>query len=610
MANGIYLRKIVVRGVNKQSASIELDKGLNVLSGASNTGKSYVFNCIDFILGAGTSPKDIEEAKGYNEVRAEFCTFDGITFTLSRYFNENVVYLAECSMDDFSRSKTRKLSTTHSSKNDENLSAYLLDILGMKGKKLKKNQLNEKKEVSFRDIARFSLINEEKIISETSPIYTGQHTSQTVEDALFRLILSGKDDDDLETYEDPKIAKSKISGKIEYLKDSVKKKEDSLSELKKEVQKLKSDELNLQIEELTEIVDKANKNVIEEEKNRQKIWDKIEELNSKIIQIRELKKRFASLDKHYESDLRRLDFINEGAQYIEQIKDIDCPICGSLIKKNLLEPYESNAEDIKESLKAEYLKISKKQNELKSTVEDLGKDETELIIQITNEKKKFDEINSYIMSKLKPVYTVNKDKLQSFLDLKKQQNECAWIQEEINRQEREIAYYQQKLQEKEKKASQIVLSDEIYQGLAKDIKDILCTWGLNCKNVYYKKTDNDIEVDGKSRQNFGKGFRAIYLSAFMIAVMKYCIRKDLNHPKFLILDSPLTAYKEKDSVVSGDNIGEEIQNKFYTSINNLEIITKCQIFIIDNKDPPKNINITRIHFSRNEEIGRYGFFPI
>jgi len=102
----------------------------------------------------------------------------------------------------------------------------------------------------------------------------------------------------------------------------------------------------------------------------------------------------------------------------------------------------------------------------------------------------------------------------------------------------------------------------------------------------------------------------------MIAVLLFCLKHNLKHPSFLVLDSPLTQYKERDvGRNSGDReerIPEEIQNRFYESLANLKDINKVQIVVIENKDPPEDIKgkINYVHFSKNEKVGRYGFYPL
>ena len=73
MANprGIQLRSLRLRGQGRAEARIDFSPGLNVISGVSDTGKSYILKCIDFLFGASKKPKDIDEANGYEQVYLE-----------------------------------------------------------------------------------------------------------------------------------------------------------------------------------------------------------------------------------------------------------------------------------------------------------------------------------------------------------------------------------------------------------------------------------------------------------------------------------------------------------------------------------------------------------
>jgi DNA repair ATPase RecN len=62
MRAGFQLRALRVTGKMKEPAEIAFGPGLNVISGASSTGKSYLLQCIDFACGAGTKPKVIDES--------------------------------------------------------------------------------------------------------------------------------------------------------------------------------------------------------------------------------------------------------------------------------------------------------------------------------------------------------------------------------------------------------------------------------------------------------------------------------------------------------------------------------------------------------------------
>ena len=62
----MILHKLTLSGDGKKNATITFNKGLNVISGDSDTGKTYAFQCIDYMLGKENPPKEIIEAKGYN----------------------------------------------------------------------------------------------------------------------------------------------------------------------------------------------------------------------------------------------------------------------------------------------------------------------------------------------------------------------------------------------------------------------------------------------------------------------------------------------------------------------------------------------------------------
>ncbi|WP_279446879.1 hypothetical protein [Acinetobacter baumannii] len=76
--------------------------------------------------------------------------------------------------------------------------------------------------------------------------------------------------------------------------------------------------------------------------------------------------------------------------------------------------------------------------------------------------------------------------------------------------------------------------------------------------------------------------RSITHAAFTVGLQEYCKEHKLPHPGFIILDSPLLAYREPESddealVLNGVN------NKFY---DYLKKFSDRQVIIIENNDPP------------------------
>lgn len=60
-APGFRLRFLSFFGPQKPPAAITFGPGLNVLYGASNTGKSFIVEAIDFMLGGKPPLRDIPE---------------------------------------------------------------------------------------------------------------------------------------------------------------------------------------------------------------------------------------------------------------------------------------------------------------------------------------------------------------------------------------------------------------------------------------------------------------------------------------------------------------------------------------------------------------------
>lgn len=88
----------------------------------------------------------------------------------------------------------------------------------------------------------------------------------------------------------------------------------------------------------------------------------------------------------------------------------------------------------------------------------------------------------------------------------------------------------------------------------------------------------------------------------------------LPHPKVIVLDSPLTTFKEreKDKSISSDEIviNDEVKQAFFKYLSTQK--SGMQFIILDNAIPPKEVipKIKYYNFTKNESLGRYGFIPL
>jgi len=153
------------------------------------------------------------------------------------------------------------------------------------------------------------------------------------------------------------------------------------------------------------------------------------------------------------------------------------------------------------------------------------------------------------------------------------------------------------------------LTDTMVSPFSLLVEETLKSWGFpGGDRVHFDTQVKDLVIAGKPRVSYGKGLRAITQAAFSISLLEYCISRDSPHPGFIILDSPLLSYKEPESV-EDDLSDTNLNSNFYRYL--LQIQNSMQIIIIENTDPPSDVELGgRVeHFSGIVGEGRFGLFP-
>ena len=193
---GFRIRHLSFHGPGRPPASVNFGPGLNVLYGASDTGKSFVVDSIDFMLGGRPPLRDIPERVGYDHVLMGIETIDGQAYTLSRSADGGRFRLHEGAHlePQAAEMEGRELSDQHSDRNADNLSTFLLQLCGLSGKRVRRNRVGDTNSLSFRNIARLLIVTETEITAQRSPLSDGNPTADTPNFATFKLLLTGVDD--------------------------------------------------------------------------------------------------------------------------------------------------------------------------------------------------------------------------------------------------------------------------------------------------------------------------------------------------------------------------------------------------------------------------------
>ncbi|OQW47924.1 MAG: hypothetical protein A4S09_14095 [Proteobacteria bacterium SG_bin7] len=601
MSHGFYFSRLEIRGKNKETAALVFKPGLNIVSGASNTGKSYAVECMRFILGGNKQPKRIKQSDGYEECVVECQTYSGATFQLARSLKGGDFELLD---------KDGKRVLGQQEVND-----YLLTLTGFSGQKIKTNESNKLRDISYRDLRLLTIIEETKIIQSESPILTGQYVNKTSEEAVFRFLLSNTDDSSLKQKKEPKIIAAEASSKREVLESLIAKRKEKISSLRAEVEDQTVEEINSEINEYSESLTSLSKKLNDIDSRRRSLWTRMNEITSRLESISELLYRFNILRDQYDSDLGRLEFIGEGNHLLAQLSVSVCPHCSQKIDQHNTysrcdEPESINFSEFEASRAAEASKIKAHKADLISTIAELEvekKQKTELLRDL---KENVQTLDAEIKKTLQPQVQERKSNLDHRYRLLVVARERDRLVEELIEFEKQVGGIEVSTKkDKKEKEKQTLYSASNLKKLSDEIQTLLKAWAFpGSDSVVFSEADLDLVIGGEKRSSFGKGYRAIAFSSFVIGLLNYCKIDSGLHPNHIVLDSPLTTYRGGD-LKEKDKIDNAVENGFFGDLAKVD--STRQIIVFDNKEPEKDVRekVNYIHFSGKTGIGRYGFFP-
>ncbi len=139
------------------------------------------------------------------------------------------------------------------------------------------------------------------------------------------------------------------------------------------------------------------------------------------------------------------------------------------------------------------------------------------------------------------------------------------------------------------------LTTQSAQEFADEVSVVLDAWDFpGQRRVTFDLETYDIIIDGKRRRDNGKGVRAITHAAFKVALLTFCRKRNLPHPGFLILDTPLVTYRDpitsKGGSLSDDErqiSNSDLKDRMFAHLHSLG--SMGQFILFDNADPPSNV---------------------
>jgi hypothetical protein len=606
---GFTILGLIIIGDSVEPAQIIFTNGLNLVSGVSNTGKSYIRECIDYMLGGGNPPKEIPQSKEYHTIYMEIVDKKGNYYTLARSLKTaTTFFLYNSKFSEITDRENHQTLGAKKSPKKNDISSFLMALSGMEDVKVKKDSLNHTEVLSFRTLSKLFIVKETDIISEESPLSPKFDTERTKQSSIFKYLLTGKDDSQLIRSEDPKIVNAQQRARIEVYDKLISELESKLERLLdgSKVQKIreKITEINNKIEQVSNVISSSSESIRKLTQFRQETWLQKRLYEDRSSEIEGLLNKFNILQQQYTSDLKRLEFTSDGEYLFNQLELVNCPLCGNKLTSHQSQSVCINKKgelvSIQQASEEEIKKIEINLRDLQITIDSLIEEREDVESIIKKSGLIIADTENTITQTLAPQEITKRNELEELQAIYRVFAEVEASEQQLNllkKAKSEIEFVKPDAN-KTVSAGQAL---EEKQEFCSTVSNLLGKWNYpNSEIVTFNEQTMDILIDGHPRKSDGKGYRAISYSAFILGLMEYCKNNNLPHTNFVLLDSPLTTFQEEVTGNVQNALWEDLANNYKDE----------QIIVLENKIPKNEIleKITFHYFIGNNSNGRSGFY--
>ncbi|WP_213948076.1 hypothetical protein [Luteibacter sp. dw_328] len=596
-------------------AAVRFEDRANVLAGESDTGKSYLVHCLDYIFGADAMKKRFKEVDPYSQLFVEFENHEGKLITLERSLSGGDLLAYRSSLSRIGTEAPLKVAAKRSGKSKAlDVTQILFEFSGVKEAKVRKNDRGDVVRLTVRTLLPLFLVDEISVIAEQSPVLGRASYDKTARKRGFAYVLSGKDDGGVVSTEVKDVVDARLAAQISVVTDL-------LEPLERRVQ----DRLGVPLEESVEAIDEEISTVYlamsshsDERKalegGRAKVVDDGRRADSQLVAIDELLNQYRLLDERYGTDLSRLDFIAEGSHFFEGLQEVNCPVCDQVITPGHVHTGLAEASSVYEAASAEAAKILAHKADLAETTATLMVLRSVRLSELATSKATLHQIDATIDETVAPAMQDAGAKLELLVGRR-------LGLEKIRLEELQVSDLRARRDELERlrkpgnasSGDWERISSSATRSFCLEVEAVLKEWRWEgVGRVEFDETEYDILVDGQRRQSHGKGVRAVLYAAFVVGLLRYCHANGRPFLGPVIVDSPLTSYKK--SKVLGDldePINVDIEAAFWASLKNIKAGT--QLIIIENKEPPQSV-ADAVHYEwfagKSAKAGeRAGFIP-
>lgn len=600
-----YITKVTATGIGKTPAIVTFDKGLNIICGVSDSGKTCVLKCIQFAMGVIKKPFE-QEQTGYDSVSLDIMSSHG-PIHLSRTIGKNIVNV----ITDTPSIDGGDYDLEY--KKDGNkrpvLNELWLKLIGInKLPMIIKNQDFARQRLSWKTLMGLFWLREQEIENPNSVLLPSSPTQNPYFFASLLYLLTGDNFPNAEEQDKDEISKAKRDAVRQFVNGRI----SHMSKKREELKKILSTFGDLDVEaEMQRLID----NLSETEAAIAAATDESKDLLSTLLSFREKEaetkvthSHFQSLKSQYTADIKRLTFIVDGEVHLHSVdKNKTCPFCNGDIQPIQRESYI-------EASRAELTRIIIQLQGLIETEYDITATLEEVQGKIRSIEGRRSEIEKWIEAELTP----QADKLREAIH---QYRSYIQIHQEYsvlhNVSQDWITELQKQEDSEDSDKPKFKPKEHFPRGFSTRIDEIAysilseCQYeGLN--TAHFNIGTFDLEVNGLAKEDsHGKGYWAFINTVLGLTFRQYLQEYAVYKPGIFVVDTPLLGL---DQGVE-DSAPTSMRTALFQYFLNHQ--SEGQMIVVENtKDLPnleyeasgaKVIEFTHNKYKSQYKESRYGF---
>ena len=580
------LKSVSVKDASNTPSIVEFTDGLNIIYGPSNCGKTFILDCIDYAMGSSQFNND--DTAGIVEVKIEIATPEGdIAFT--RPMGGDIVNV-DSHRDDIQSGEY----SVSEKKSMPSLNSVWLKVLGIDtGIRIFSSEAMKTQNLTFRTLLHLFLVREDDAFKKKSALLPPTGSITALKSALLYLLYRTNCSASNEEDNNKKLLRGE--GLQNYLNEQINELRAKIEDFDKRQIK-DPNVLRASVQDALNEIDLLGDSIADATVKAKALSEEILVLNDKISECDSLKRKYKALKSQYASDVRRMQFIIDGDEKRQQTSEItSCPFCGGDLK-------EEKKESCVRAAVAELSHLIPQIEDLKDANKQLQAEIDSLTSERDHKEAERKTITASITKDLKP-------RIAQLHASIAEMNETIRFSEEKGQIIELIAKYNKRLSainDEKKSLTSFEPNSHFEDRFEDEFTDVIA--GLladahfeNFQSCHFSVTNLDVDVNGKKKEKYGKGYRAFINTLIIYGFHQYLHVKNGIEIGTFIIDSPILSLKEKDQKEHAPDSMKASLFKMFVEHHDEQII------IIENKIPDIDYTGANMIPFTQDNFGRYGF---